>query len=190
MARRVQSPARSFTPHRDLESSAGNLGPQFIAAPPDKMVKEGQLVRFDCRVSGRPYPDIEWYHNGRIVSDDFTHKIIVNESGEHSLMITHTDMADTGQYTCVARNYSAETSIDFSLIVEEADKLLAPTFVQRFHNTTVPEGTTVQFFARAVGIPMPIISWLKGVRELTQDDRVQIDTKSGASTFTLYVKLM
>jgi titin len=185
IAYRVQSPSRGHTPHRDLESSAGNLGPQFITAPPDKMVKEGQLVRFDSRVSGRPYPDVSWYHNGQSIFDDFTHKIIVNESGEHSLLITHTDMSDTGQYSCVARNYSAETSIEFSLIVEEADKLMAPTFVQRFRNTTVPEGTTVEFFSRAVGIPMPIISWLKGVRELMSNERTHIDTKAGASTFTL-----
>ncbi|OQV25891.1 Titin [Hypsibius exemplaris] len=183
---RVQSATRGYTPHRDLESSAGNLGPQFISAPPDKIVKEGQLVRFDCRVSGRPYPEISWFHNGRSICDDFTHKIIVNESGEHSLMITHADMTDTGQYTCVAKNYSAETSIEFSLIVEETDKLMAPTFVQRFRNTCVLEGSTVEFFSRAVGIPQPIISWLKGAREIMPDYKgVQITTKSGASTLIM-----
>lgn len=115
----------------------------------------------------------------------FGFQVIVNESGEHSLMITHASLEDTGQYQCVAKNYSAETTIEFSLIVEEADKLIAPTFVQRFYNTTVQEDSSVQFFARAVGIPMPIISWLKGATELQSNERILIETKQGSSTLTI-----
>ncbi|XP_055350635.1 titin-like [Paramacrobiotus metropolitanus] len=172
---RISSPVRAYTPSRELESSQGSLGPQFLHCPPDKIIKEGQLVRFDCRVSGRPYPEVLWYRNGQPIYDDFTHKIIVNESGEHSLMITHASLDDTGQY---------------HLIVEEADKLIAPTFVQRFYNMTAQEETTVQFFARAVGVPMPIISWLKGATELQPSDRIHIETKQGASTLTIHNVMM
>jgi hypothetical protein len=56
-----------------------SMAPRFVAAPSDVIVKEGQLVRLDCRVSGRPYPDVTWFKNGSQVQDDWTHKVPVRE---------------------------------------------------------------------------------------------------------------
>ena len=42
------------------------------------------MVRFDCRITGRPYPDVTWHLNGRQIHDDAIHKILVNESGNLS----------------------------------------------------------------------------------------------------------
>lgn len=33
------------------------------------------IFRFDCRVTGRPYPEVTWYINGQQVANDLTHKI-------------------------------------------------------------------------------------------------------------------
>lgn len=68
------------------------------------------MSRFDCRVTGRPYPEVTWLINGRQVSDDVTHKILVNESGNHALMITNVNRIDAGVIHCVARNKAGETS--------------------------------------------------------------------------------
>lgn len=66
--------------------------PKFVAVPSEAFIKEGQMVRLDCRVSGRPYPDVVWYRNGAEVTDDWTHKVrcsvnhdaeIVNVEPEH-----------------------------------------------------------------------------------------------------------
>jgi hypothetical protein len=81
----------------------------------DKEVAEGRMVRFDIRVSGRPYPDVAWYSNGRLLSDDATHKILVNEAGNHSLMITCASRLDAGTFTCVAVNKSGQAKYEVSL---------------------------------------------------------------------------
>lgn len=49
--------------------SAGSraLKPNFVKIPGDKEVTEGKMVRFDLRVSGRPFPDVLWYLNGKQV---------------------------------------------------------------------------------------------------------------------------
>lgn len=39
--------------------------------------------------------------------------------------------------------------------------MVAPKFVERFQQTTVAEGETVMLQCRAVGTPMPVLSWQK-----------------------------
>lgn len=117
--------------------------------------------RFDCRVTGRPYPEVTWYINGQQVANDMTHKILVNESGNNSLMITNVNRADAGVVTCVARNKAGETSCQCNLNVIEKEQVIAPKFVERFVTTGVKEGEPVTFMARAVGTPVPRITWQK-----------------------------
>lgn len=119
------------------------------------------IFRFDCRVTGRPYPEVTWYINGQQVANDLTHKILVNESGNNSLMITNVSRADAGVVTCVARNKAGETSFQCNLNVIEKEQVVAPKFVERFTTTNVKEGEPVVFMARAVGTPVPRITWQK-----------------------------
>lgn len=90
-----------------------------------------------------------------------THKILVNESGNNSLMITNVSRADAGVVTCVARNKAGETSCQCNLSVIEKEQVIAPKFVERFVTTSVKEGEPVVFMARAVGTPIPRITWQK-----------------------------
>ena len=61
-------------------------------------------------MSGRPPPDIQWYLNGQRLIQDDRHKVIVNEAGSHSLLITKTILSDTGSIACVATNRSGEAA--------------------------------------------------------------------------------
>lgn len=117
--------------------------------------------RFECRVTGRPYPEVTWYINGRQVVNDYTHKVLVNESGNNSLMINNVSRNDAGVVTCVARNKAGEKSIQCNLYVLEKEQVIAPKFVERFTTTSVKEGEPVVFTARAVGTPTPLITWQK-----------------------------
>lgn len=102
----------------DVDTGASkSLKPNFVKIPGDKEVTEGKMVRFDLRVSGRPFPDVSWYLNGTQVVDDLTHKLLVNEGGVHALMITSTSRTDAGTYTCVARNKSGDATFTVNLHV-------------------------------------------------------------------------
>lgn len=91
------------------------LPPNFVRVAADREVTEGKMTRFECRVTGRPYPDVSWFINGKQILDDATHKILVNETGNHALMITSVSRLDSGVVTCVARNKSGETSFQVRL---------------------------------------------------------------------------
>ncbi|CAG5081160.1 Similar to sls: Titin (Drosophila melanogaster) [Cotesia congregata] len=126
------------------------LPPNFVRTCADRDVTEGKMTRFDCRVTGRPYPEVTWYINGYPVVNDATHKILVNESGDNSLMITNVTRVDAGTVTCVAKNKAGETSFQCNLNVIEKEQVVAPKFVERFTTTNVKEGEPVVFAARAV----------------------------------------
>lgn len=57
---------------------------------------------------------VTWYINGRLVVDDATHKVLVNETGNHSLMIQRAALSDAGTISCVARNKSGEATCQVS----------------------------------------------------------------------------
>ena len=84
------------------------LTPRFLTSLHDLEVLEQDSIRIQCRVGGRPPPDIQWYSNGYRLVQDSRHKIIVNESGCHTLLISNIQLSDTGSLTCVARNRSGE----------------------------------------------------------------------------------
>ena len=79
-------------------------------------------MRIQCRVGGRPPPDIQWYLHGQRLVQDNRHKIIVNESGCHTLLITSCQLSDTGPITCLARNRSGEAMAQVHNLIHTAAK--------------------------------------------------------------------
>jgi titin len=161
------------------------LAPNFVRVCGDRDVTEGKMTRFDCRVTGRPYPEVTWFINGRQVTDDHNHKILVNESGNHALMITTVSRIDSGVVTCVARNKTGETSFQCNLNVIEKEQVVAPKFVERFTTVNVREGEPVLLNARAVGTPTPRITWQKDGVPLSSSHEVRIAIDGGASTLDI-----
>lgn len=161
VARTVPQEPRPADVQETGEPSGKALPPQFVRVPADQEVGEGKMVRFDCRVTGRPYPDVTWYLNGRQILDDAAHKILVNESGNHALMITGASVSDSGVIQCVARNKGGEASFQVRLSVIEREQVVAPKFVERFTTIHVKEGEPVSLCVRAVGTPIPKLTWQK-----------------------------
>ncbi|XP_018397088.1 PREDICTED: titin [Cyphomyrmex costatus] len=162
------------------------LPPNFVRIITDKEATEGKMTRFDCRVTGRPYPEVIWYINGQQVANDMTHKILVNESGNSSLMITNVNRTDAGIVMCIARNKAGETSCQCNLSVIEKEQVVAPKFVERFVTTGVKEGETVVFMARAVGTPIPRITWQKDGVPIMPGPEIRISSDgNGASTLDI-----
>lgn len=180
---------RSFTPavdpYAESNETAKALAPTFVKVFNDRETQEGKMTRFDCRVTGRPYPEVTWYINQQPVNDDSTHKILVNESGNHSLMITNVGRFDGGVVTCVARNKSGEVSTQAGLVVLEKEQVVAPKFVERFTTVNVREGEPVRLNARAVGTPVPRITWQKDGAQVVPNDNCYIGVDGGATALDI-----
>lgn len=168
-----------------VDEQAKALAPSFVRVFQDREVTEGKMTRFDCRVTGRPYPEVQWFINNNPVRDDVTHKILVNESGSHSLMITNVGQFDSGIVTVIARNKSGEINCQAKLTVLEKEQVVAPKFIERFTTVNVKEGEPVTLHARAVGTPIPRITWQKDGVNITTSDQVRITVDGGETTLDI-----
>lgn len=169
----------------ELAEQGKALAPSFMHVFEDREVTEGKMTRFDCRITGRPYPDVYWFINDRQVQDDATHKILVNESGNHSLMITNVSRYDAGVVTCVARNKAGEVNIQAELGVVEKEQVVAPKFVERFTTVNVYEGEPVSLNARAIGTPVPRITWQKDGVTIMPNPNLFISVDGGATSIDI-----
>ncbi|XP_050754754.1 myopalladin [Gymnogyps californianus] len=135
--------------------------PYFLQAPGDMVAHEGLLCRLDCKVSGLPTPDLTWLLNGKPVLPDGTHKMLVRETGVHSLLIDPLSQNDAGTYTCLATNKTGQNSFSLELTVVAKEVKKAPMFLEKLQNCGVPEGYPVRLECRVVGMPPPIFYWKK-----------------------------
>ncbi|XP_041477901.1 uncharacterized protein LOC121425834 isoform X6 [Lytechinus variegatus] len=140
--------------------------PTFKVIPSDLEVKEGKLARFNCRVTGRPPPDLVWYRNEMPVYPDANHRVIVNEGGEHALMISHARPQDGGMYTCIASNRAGEAKFQVKLHVDPKRQLVAPSFIDRIENATVRENEAVTLTCKVTGCPTPHVSWQRDQKHI------------------------
>lgn len=169
----------------ELAEQGKALAPNFIRVFEDRDMTEGKMTRFDSRITGRPYPEVFWFINDKQVRDDSTHKILVNESGNHSLMITDVSRYDAGTITCVARNKAGEVAVQAQLGVIEKEQVVAPKFIERFTTVNVCEGEPVLLNARAIGTPVPRITWQKDGSTLSASSNLYILVDGGASSLDI-----
>ena len=75
-------------------------GPTITVEPVEAMVDAGSTVLLHCRAEGEPAPVIEWARQGRplLASDR------LSTLANGSLRLSSTQLEDTAQYECVARN--------------------------------------------------------------------------------------
>ncbi|XP_010178818.1 PREDICTED: myopalladin [Mesitornis unicolor] len=135
--------------------------PYFLQAPGDMVAHEGRLCRLDCKVSGLPTPDLTWLLNGKPVLPDGTHKMLVRETGVHSLLIDPLSQNDAGTYTCLATNKTGQNSFSLELTVVAKEVKRPPMFLEKLQNCGVPEGYPVRLECRVVGMPPPVFYWKK-----------------------------
>ncbi|RLW00977.1 hypothetical protein DV515_00008307, partial [Chloebia gouldiae] len=99
------------------EESVGQR-PTFIQPISSCRVCSGESVRFQARVSGRPKPKIQWFHNQQLM---FPKKDLVfhfdESTGTAILIIVDAFLEHAGQYSCKARNSAGETTCTATLTV-------------------------------------------------------------------------
>ncbi|XP_067083733.1 hemicentin-1 [Osmerus mordax] len=117
----------------------------------------GQEVEFQCRVSGRPAPRVEWSRDGEVLSRDGDPHVDFLEQGQ-VLKVRSVRQRDQGLYQCLASNNAGTQQRQFRLSVQ------APPSIQGSSDSSevsVVLGFPTVLSCDAEGSPAPSITWLK-----------------------------
>jgi len=180
------------------QGRGGLVPPSFLTTIQDAIVKAGQLVRFDAKVTGTKPMDIYWLKNGRKISSDIRYKIL-EEDEIHTLIIIETLPEDSGMYECVAINSAGEGRCEAECFVEVAPaaaldmspdtamgKLSPPKIVLAIKEQNVPEGQAAVFRCRVSGNPAPQIVWAKEGQQI-KPSRYFIMSQEGSDIHVLRI---
>lgn len=92
--------------------------PKFTHKPEKiSVVKPGQLVVFECQVTGTPVIDMYWFRDGNEISQSDKHQITFIDSVAR-LEMRNSDIKDSGVYYCEARNEAGSESCIMELRVK------------------------------------------------------------------------
>ncbi|KAJ7986246.1 hypothetical protein DPEC_G00337960 [Dallia pectoralis] len=119
-------------------------------------------ISLQCISSGVPLPSLTWLKDGRPVDTSQDHLKL--ESAGRTLQIIEARLEDAGKYTCVATNAAGEAQQHIHLSVHEPPTI---PFSGETLNETVIAGYPTQFECKALGNPLPAITWYKDGRPLT-----------------------
>ncbi|CAG9531888.1 unnamed protein product [Cercopithifilaria johnstoni] len=142
------------------------IKPRFRDLKTEIRVRDGERARLECKVDGHPEPIITWMRGGRPIED--MKNIIFSPRGE-TMMILKSHRADSGSYSCVAKNFAGEAEASFTVIV-----LIAPHIDEQIdQNLRIVQGNKVIMHCPVQGNPKPKIKWLYNGKSI-KNDRAKI----------------
>ncbi|XP_066112042.1 hemicentin-2 isoform X1 [Saccopteryx bilineata] len=125
----------------------GPRGPRSVVG-----LAPGQLV-LECSVEADPAPEIEWHRDGILLQVDAHTQF--PERGRF-LRLQALSTADSGDYSCTARNAAGSTSVAFRVEIHTV-----PTIQPGPPAVNASVNQTVLLPCQADGAPPPLVSWRK-----------------------------
>ena len=90
-------------------------------------VQDGNTARLECNVTGRPRPNISWFHESTLIEPSPDFMQFYDNDNLCSLVIKEVFPEDTGKYTVAAKNVLGTTTSSAELLVEDAEgKIVVP----------------------------------------------------------------
>ncbi|UYV67462.1 CHL1 [Cordylochernes scorpioides] len=136
--------------------------PFWLFSPDDTNAAEGESVKFECKASGVPEPQLQWYINGQPleqVAPDPRRKVENNV-----LTLENLEKKDTAVYQCNASNIHDYVFKNFYLnILRLAPIIMEPPDVVT--EATVTSSVTLR--CRVTGAPRPRVKWTRDGQEIT-----------------------
>lgn len=157
--------------------------PEFTKVLENIEIPDGNPVRFEVHVEGKPTPVVEWLKGSKLVKAAPRVEVQAHENF-HTLVITNCRDDDSGTYTCKAQNKFGTATCEATLVV--AEDTVPPRFTKKLYDSTADAGNTVEFSVKYIGSPEPKVKWFLDDEEVSEDDEgMDIETEPGSSLLVL-----
>ncbi|XP_022370657.1 myosin light chain kinase, smooth muscle isoform X6 [Enhydra lutris kenyoni] len=98
----------------------GECPPKFATKLGRAIVREGQMGRFSCKITGRPQPQVTWL-KGEVPLQPSARVSMSEKNGVQVLEIHEVSRDDVGVYTCLVVNGSGKASMSAELSIQGLD---------------------------------------------------------------------
>ena len=167
----------------DLIVGEAVLSPEFVKKMNSIELCEGDIARFDIRVSGTPQPKVQWFKNEQPLEEDIRYEFL-SDDDMHSLELANCLLSDSGTFRCTATNEAGEASCIGELAVKE--RPTPPTFTEEpSFPEILEEGGDVVLEATVAGKPPPTVEWVKDDANVKNSSHLKIQSKNGNHTLTV-----
>ncbi|EDV96839.1 GH16494 [Drosophila grimshawi] len=184
-----------------LEEAVEFESPRFIEKLIEPMeVMDGEALKLTCKVTGKPTPKVEWYHNKEKITETKETSISQDLQGNCQLQITEVFPENKGQYKCIATNKigksvtkttvniqafeyipdseitgltgSEEDLLDRTTSIDEQ----APKIIKKLPVKIEPkEGEQAKLEVKVIGKPKPKVKWLRDDEQIFASEEYQIE---------------
>lgn len=169
------------------EAVTAQEAPRFIRPLCDATIQEGAKFQFECAVTGRPTPTIDWTKDG-ISIERYPDYMSRNENGLCTLSIAETLTEDSACFMCRARNPLGVAETTARLLVVEAEPqniLLPPRFVRPLQSFNLTHGASLLLECLVEGNPLPTVQWYKNDRCIDNLPNYDITYNNGEAILRL-----
>ena len=157
--------------------------PKFVQPLKDLETSRGESARLECRVSGKPDPEIVWLKGSKRIQNDGRHSTAIEQGNLCILSITGTDFQDEDAYVCTATNSTGKATTSAQLVVKGEGH--PPEFTKELADVEIPDGSPVRFEVRVQGCPIPEVEWFKDQKALKPGVRFEVQTEGNSFTFII-----
>uniref|UniRef100_UPI00398F6C55 myosin light chain kinase, smooth muscle isoform X2 n=1 Tax=Pristiophorus japonicus TaxID=55135 RepID=UPI00398F6C55 len=154
----LQEESRKIT---EQKSATRGSPPDFLICPQSQTTPEGEEVKFSCKITGSPKPEVKWAKNGVSLQGKGGVEIY-EEDGIQHLCLNNINVADSGSYSCTVTNSRGQLSRSWILSVkgQSKDEEIPPFFTSILTECRVSEGQDFVLQCSVDGKPLPQVTWL------------------------------
>uniref|UniRef100_S4RZZ8 Myosin light chain kinase, smooth muscle n=1 Tax=Petromyzon marinus TaxID=7757 RepID=S4RZZ8_PETMA len=113
----------------------GESPPKFVNKPSRAVVREGQGGKFNCKITGRPQPQVTWRKGDTELHND-GHFKVYEKSSLHFLEVLDVKEEDSGVYTCTITNSAGKASASAELIIQISNVVLLKVVTNKKERNT------------------------------------------------------
>uniref|UniRef100_A0A4W5Q822 Leucine rich repeats and immunoglobulin like domains 1 n=1 Tax=Hucho hucho TaxID=62062 RepID=A0A4W5Q822_9TELE len=143
-----------------------NVLPTFVKTPGDHTIRTGTTAKLECSAEGHPTPQIAWQKDGGTDFPAARERRMHVMPDDDVFFIMDVKPEDMGVYSCTAKNTAGTVSANATLTVLET-----PHLAQELEDRSVVVGETVVLQCKALGSPLPKITWLRNDQPFRPSDR-------------------
>ncbi|CAF3618249.1 unnamed protein product [Rotaria sordida] len=148
--------------------------------PEQQTIQVGKPIKLECKVSGRPQPDVIWTKDGKEVKPSDHVEITKKPDGTCALTIKQATPDDKGVYKVTCKNKlqtrEAQTQIQVSSPLK---------FNTALKDNVAQVGQSVTLEVDCEGLPKPTVKWLCNGQEITPSAKHKIESKGNTNKLTI-----